>query len=65
MFRDNRFNSKEYTYIAGRTVADIVDELSINPDEIGILMINSKHCQLSDQPNVGDKLAIFPVVGGG
>lgn len=64
-FRDNRFKIKESDYPKGTSVADVVDDLEIDPDEIGILMINSRHCKLTDIPKDGDQLAIFPVVGGG
>lgn len=64
-FRDDRFKVKECDYPAGTTVLDIVHELKIDPDEIGVLMINSRHCQIDAEPVAGDQLAIFPKVGGG
>lgn len=65
MFRDNRFKSKECEYPKGTTVGEVVDDLSIARDEIGVLMVNSRHCSLDLVPEEGDQLAIFPVVGGG
>ena len=64
-FRDNRFVSEVQEYHDGITVGEIVDRLDIDRDDIGIIMINSKHCGFSDVPAEGDTLAIFPLVGGG
>jgi len=64
-FRDNRFVAEEQDYPATITVGDIVDLLGIDRDEIGITMINSKHCTFDAKPAEGDILAIFPMVGGG
>lgn len=65
MFRNDRFKVKECEYPEGTTVGDVVDGLSIARDEIGVLMINSRHCIFDTTPQEGDQLAIFPVVGGG
>lgn len=65
MFRDGRFKVKECEYPEGTTVGDVVDGLAIARDEIGVLMMNSRHCSFDLIPQEGDQLAIFPVVGGG
>ncbi len=64
-FRDNRFVSEVQEYPDGTTIGEIVDRLDIDRDDIGITMINSKHCGFSDAPSEDDTLAIFPLVGGG
>lgn len=64
-FRENRFLEKECCYPASATVLDIIQDLAINPDEVGVTMINSRHCNLEKKPEAGDKVAIFPVIGGG
>ncbi len=64
-FRDNRFVSEVQEYPDGITIGEIVDRLDIDRDDIGITMINSKHCGFSDAPSEDDTLAIFPLVGGG
>ncbi|MEJ2056599.1 MAG: MoaD/ThiS family protein, partial [Desulfofustis sp.] len=55
-FRDNRFVAEVQDYPDGITVGDIVDKLGIDRDEIGITMINSKHCGFEDQPSEDDTL---------
>ena len=64
-FRDNRFKIEEREIGDKITVGDIVDSLGIDREEVGVLMINSRHTEFSVQPAEGDVLAIFPVDGGG
>jgi molybdopterin converting factor small subunit len=64
-FRDNRFVAEVQEYPDTITVGEIVDGLSIDRDEIGITMLNSRHCGFDAVPAEGDILAIFPVIGGG
>lgn len=63
-FRDNRFVAKEQD-ISTATVGDIVDSLNIDRDEVGVLMLNSRHTDFDIELKEDDVLAIFPVVGGG
>ncbi len=64
-FRDDRFIKEYRDYPEGTKVVEIVDELNIDHDEIGVLMINSRHTTLDTLLKKDDILAIFPVVGGG
>ena len=64
-FRDSRFKAEVRDYPDDITVGSIVDGLEIPREEVGIIMINSKHCQFNTVPNEKDVLAIFPVIGGG
>jgi len=64
-FRDNRFKIEVWEIGEGTTVGDIVDKLGINREEVGVLMINSRHTEFTVKPSVNDILAIFPVIGGG
>lgn len=64
-FRDNRFKVTEKEVPPNTTVGDIVDSLSIDHEEVGVLMINSRHTEFDVELREDDVLAIFPVVGGG
>ena len=64
-FRDNRFVSEVQEYPSGTTIGEIIDRLGIDREDIGITMVNSKHCGFTDTPAEDDILAIFPLVGGG
>lgn len=64
-FRENRFKKQEQKFPATTTVRDIILAQGIDPEEVGMTMINSRHCTLDQKPVQGDQLAIFPVIGGG
>jgi len=64
-FRDNRFKQKLMDFPAGTTVEEIVNALEIPLAEVGVIMLNSRHCEMYRAPAEGDQLAIFPAIGGG
>jgi molybdopterin converting factor small subunit len=64
-FRDGRFKEEGREYPAGTMVGDIVDELGIGRDEVGVVMINSLQRSLESPIAAGDVVAIFPTIGGG
>ncbi len=64
-FRDGRFREKACEYPPGTTVRSIITSLGIDPGEVGVTMLNSRHCTLDQEVHEGDRLAIFPVIGGG
>jgi sulfur-carrier protein len=64
-FRDNRFKIDQKEIGDETTVGDIVDSLGIDRQEVGVLMINSRHTEFNVHPAPDDVLAIFPVIGGG
>ena len=64
-FRDNRFRAEVREYPEGTTVEQVIRSLSIDLEEVGVTMINSRHCTLDQVPAENDQLAIFPAIGGG
>jgi molybdopterin converting factor small subunit len=64
-FRDGRFKEENREYPEDTQVGQVVGGLGINQDEVGVLMINSRHCTFESTLKENDKLAIFPVIGGG
>ncbi len=64
-FRDNRFKRQDLEFPDGATVEDIIRSFDIDLKEVGVTMINSRHCVLDQVPKEGDQLAIFPAIGGG
>ena len=63
--RDNRFRAEVREYPEGTTVEEVIRSLGIDLEEVGVTMINSRHCTLDQVPAEGDQLAIFPAIGGG
>ena len=64
-FRDNRFREEVREYPEGTTVEQVIRSLGIDLEEVGVTMINSRHCTLDQVPAENDQLAIFPAIGGG
>ena len=64
-FRENRFKQQVMAFPEGTRVEDIIRSLGIDVKEVGVTMINSRHCALSQVPKDDDQLAIFPAIGGG
>ena len=64
-FRDNRFKEQPMEFPEGTTVQEIILAVGVPVDEVGVTMINSRHCELQQVPAEGDQLAIFPAIGGG
>ena len=64
-FREGRFTIESRDYPDGTTVGDIVKELKIPEEQLGILMVNSRHVDLERVMVDGETVAIFPLVGGG
>ena len=46
-------------------VADLVDALCVPRDEIKLVFLNGKHASLEARVKEGDRIGIFPPVGGG
>lgn len=64
-FQKGRFVVEEREYPPGTRVGDIVAELEIPVDALGIVMVNHRHVALDRELVEGETLAIFPLVGGG
>ena len=49
----------------GMTVLDLVKKIDIDPTEIHLIMINGIGCEIEKLLTNGDRVALFPPVGGG
>lgn len=49
----------------GLSVADVVGELGLDPADIHIVMVNGIHAALDTELEEGDRVGLFPPVGGG
>ncbi len=50
---------------SGTTLAQLLDELSISRDEVALLFVNNLHSKPDRELKEGDRVGIFPPVGGG
>lgn len=64
-FRQGRFDIEQREYPQSTMVKDVVTDLDLPEEKLGVVMINSRHVELERFLKDGDTLAIFPLVGGG
>lgn len=55
--------TKECPY--GVELIDIVNEIGIPVNELGIALINGRHATLKDKLQDGDIVSLMPLIGGG
>lgn len=58
-------NALEYDIEPGLSVAGLLKQLNISPDEAKLVFINSVRCELNTALSGGERVGIFPPVGGG
>jgi len=49
----------------GATVADLLAHFALRPDEVRILLVNGRSQPLNHPLTRGDRVALFPPIGGG
>jgi sulfur-carrier protein len=64
-FREGRFIEEVRNYPDGTTVTQVIFDLGIDINAVGVTMISSRHCSLDATLQDGDQLGIFPMIGGG
>ncbi len=50
---------------AGSTVADLLRIINVAPAEVHILMVNGASATVEHVLSAGDRLGLFPAIGGG
>lgn len=64
-FRNNRWKKQVLEYKDGSTLADIINEIGIELEDVSIGLLNGIDGSLDREVKDGDVLALFPPVGGG
>lgn len=63
--RKDRFDIQDFDCRQGATVRHILLSLNITEEEAAIIFINNRHGEPDSPLKEGDKVAVFPPVGGG
>jgi molybdopterin converting factor small subunit len=58
-------NAARYDVETGTSIEKIVEELNIPKDQIKLLFCNGVKCELGTILRDGDRIGLFPPVGGG
>jgi molybdopterin converting factor small subunit len=64
-FRNDRFKQAEKELPAGTSIRQVVAQLEIAEEALGMVMLNGRHAPLDTELHNGDTLSLFPLVGGG
>jgi len=64
-FREGRFKEAAFRYDEGTTPGTIVTALGIDPDDVGVIMVNNRQADMDTALGDSDTVAIFPKIGGG
>lgn len=65
VFRIDRFKEEQREFAAGIMVDDVVEQLRLNRQLLGIVLINDKHADINATLVDGDVLALLPILEGG
>ena len=64
-FRVDRFKVEQRNYQQAIPCREVIADVGIGVQEIGIILINGRHAALDTRLEDGDTLSLFPLVGGG
>ncbi len=64
-FREGRFKVEPRSYPEKTTIDQIIEQLELPEDQLGAILLNSRHVEKDAVLHDGDTLSIFPLVGGG
>lgn len=65
LFCIGRFKEKLLEYSSGTKVVEVIDDLQLPKDVLGIILINGVHAAEQDILNDDDVLSILPLLDGG
>lgn len=64
-FRDGRFKERERAFTDDITIGQVVSELGIAENEIGMALVDGRHASMGQILNDGQVVALSPLLGGG
>ncbi|RLB70552.1 MAG: MoaD/ThiS family protein [Deltaproteobacteria bacterium] len=64
-FREGRFKVESRDIPSSSLVGQLVADLKLPAEKLGVLLVNGRHAELESQLEEGDVCALFPRIGGG
>lgn len=64
-FRTDRFKERINEYPSKTKVREVVEQLLIPAQSLGVVLINGTHAQIDHVLNDGDTLSLLPLLSGG
>jgi molybdopterin converting factor small subunit len=65
LFRVGRFKEEVLEYPSGTRAVEVIENLKLPKDVLGIILINGVHAGEQDVLKDGDSLSILPLLDGG
>jgi len=60
-----RLKEEQIDFPVNTTISQLVQQLAIPQDEVGMILVNGKASFLDTVVQTGDTISLFPLVGGG
>lgn len=64
-FRNGRFKETKKDFTDNINIGDVISELGIAENEIGMMLVNGRHASMEQSLSNGHVIALFPLLGGG
>lgn len=64
-FREGRFDQEQRDLPEGITLRQVVAEVGVAENEIGMSLVNGCHAPMERELRDGDSIFLFPLLGGG
>lgn len=64
-FRQGRFDKKRLDVCEGSSLDDLLKQLNIPFEQVGILLANGRDVSVEHKLNENDTISIFPAIAGG
>lgn len=64
-FRVGRFDQEQRDLLEGITLRQVVAEVGIAENELGMVLVNGCHAPMEQALCDGDSIFLFPLLGGG
>ncbi|MEE4255102.1 MAG: MoaD/ThiS family protein [Desulfuromusa sp.] len=65
VFRIGRFKNETREYPTGNRTQDIIDDLQISEQLLGVILVNGVHASVDTLLHEGDTLMLLPLLEGG
>jgi molybdopterin converting factor small subunit len=64
-FRNGRFKQQEKDYSEGTTFRQVVADVGLREEDLGMGLVNGIHASMEQVLQEGDSLSLFPLLAGG
>ncbi len=64
-FRNGRFKQQEKDYSEGTTFRQVVADVGLREEDLGMGLVNGIHASMGQELQEGDSLSLFPLLAGG